>query len=138
MFLQRRTQATYEELLAAIVNHCQQLNLKPDPDYIITDCESSIIQEIQAVLGDAVEIAGCFYHLIQATWRKIQELGLVNHYQDDEEVDDVVEDLDELLTYFDNMYVNGIYWARQNANNIQVRVSVCVSHLIHVMLMNKN
>ena len=57
----------------------------PDPDYIITDYESSIIPEIQAVLGDAVETAGCFYHLTLATWRKIQELGLVNHYWDSEE-----------------------------------------------------
>ena len=83
-FLQRKTQATYDELLDAIVNHCQQLNLEPDPDYIITDYESSIIQAIKAVLGDAVETAGCFYHLTCATWRKIQELGFVNRYEDDE------------------------------------------------------
>ena len=63
-----------------VVNHCHQLNLEPDPDY-----EISVIQAIPAVLGDAVESAGCFYHLTQATWRKIQELGLVNRYQDDDE-----------------------------------------------------
>ena len=84
-FLQRKTQATYEELLDAIVNHCQQLNLEPDPAYVITDFEISVIQAIPAVLGDAVESGGCFYHLTQATWRKIQELGLVIHYRDDEE-----------------------------------------------------
>ena len=84
-FLQRKTQATYEELLDAIVNHCQQLNLELGSDYIITDYESSIIQAIQAVHRDAVETAGCFYHLTPATWRNIQELGTVNRYRNDEE-----------------------------------------------------
>ena len=37
-------------------------------------------------------------------------------------------DLDELLTYFDNMYVNGIYRA----------ISFRVSHLMHGTFMNKH
>ena len=41
-FLQRKSQETYEELLNAIVNYCEQLNLAPDPDYIITDYENSL------------------------------------------------------------------------------------------------
>ena len=31
------------------------------------------------------------------------------------------DDLDELLTYFANTFINGIYRARENANNIRVR-----------------
>ena len=84
-FLQRKSQETYEELLNAIVNYCEQLNLALDLDYIITDYENSVIQEIPAVLGNHVETAGCFYHLTQATWRKVQELGKVNWYKTEEE-----------------------------------------------------
>ena len=146
-FLQRKSQETYEELLNAIVNYCEQLNLAPDPDYIITDYENSVIQAIPAVLRNHVETAGCFYHLTQATWRKVQELGKVNRYKTEEEfqhfcgmldglafltVDDVVDgfeyirtiapyDTEDLLAFFDSTYVNGIFRARQNGNDVQVR-----------------
>ena len=144
-FLQRKTQETYEELINAIINYRQQLNIDPDPEYIITDFKISMIQAIRAILGDDITITGCFYHLTQATWRKIQDLAMVNRYIDDETfrhfcgmldrlaflpVDDVIggfehlrliapDGTDQLLTYFDNTYVNGIYRARQNGNNIR-------------------
>ena len=145
--LHRKTQETYEELINVIINYCQQLNIDPDPEYIITDFEISMIQAIRAILGDDITITGCIYHLTQATWRKIQDLAMVNRYRDDEAfqhfcgmldglaflpVDDVIggfehlrlitpDGTDQLLTYFDNTYVSGIYRARQNGNNIRVR-----------------
>src|SRR6218665_699646 len=32
--------------------------------------------------GQQVNVTGCFYHLTQSTWRKIQELGLSVAYRD--------------------------------------------------------
>lgn len=36
-------------------------------------------------MGQHVTIQGCFYHLSQSTWRKIQELGLSTAYRDNAE-----------------------------------------------------
>ncbi|KAG1713953.1 hypothetical protein GQR58_002021 [Nymphon striatum] len=39
----------------------------------------------KGVFGRNIRSRGCFYHLTQSTWRKIQDLGLANHYKDDNE-----------------------------------------------------
>ena len=38
------------------------------------------------LIGDQVSIQGCFYHLTLSTWRKVQELRLLNLYKDSPEV----------------------------------------------------
>jgi len=38
------------------------------------------------VLGSHVNVQGCFHHLTQSTWRKVQELGLTTAYKDDDNV----------------------------------------------------
>lgn len=40
----------------------------------------------KTVFGDHVHVQGCFFHLTQSTWRKVQTLGLTTRYKDDEEV----------------------------------------------------
>ena len=78
---------------------------------------------------------GCFYHLTQSTWRRIQADGLQQQYKDDEEtrhffgmldglaflpVTDVKlgmvflreiarDDLLTVIEYFDTTYVNGAF-----------------------------
>ena len=67
-----------------------------------------------------VRTQGCFYYLMQVTWRKIQSLGLTTHYRTDEDVqhfigmldglalrDNIPEGLDPLVDYFDQTYVTG-------------------------------
>ena len=39
---------------------------------------------VTTTTGLQVNIHGCFYHLTQSTWRKIQSLGLVQHYGEEE------------------------------------------------------
>ncbi|KAG1657419.1 hypothetical protein GQR58_023391 [Nymphon striatum] len=39
----------------------------------------------KGVFGRNIRSRGCFYHLTQSTWKKIQDLGLANHYKDDNE-----------------------------------------------------
>jgi len=106
-----------------------------DPLYIHVDFERAIITAIKHVLGEHINIQGCFYHLTQSTHRKVQELGLQRMYRENEEfsefcgkmdglaflpIDDVKEgmtylrtivpsDAEELLDYFDKTYVNGTY-----------------------------
>ena len=50
------------------------------------DFELAIHQAIPPVFGSEVTCRGCFYHLTQSSWRKIQELGLTTIYKDDEDI----------------------------------------------------
>ena len=41
---------------------------------------------VRTTLGSHVAVQGCFFHLCQSTWRKIQELGLVQAYRNKPDV----------------------------------------------------
>ncbi|KAG7174250.1 putative MULE transposase domain-containing protein 2 [Homarus americanus] len=146
--LQRNTQDTYEELLKAVLDKCSVYFLCPDPSTVMLDFEQAIHQAITAVLGTEVTCHGCFYHSTQASWRKIQELGLTTIYKDSEGVklfcgtvdilaflpledipagidylrDHTPDGLEPFLTYFDQTYVTGSYrLARQYHDDDQVQ-----------------
>ncbi|KAL8613974.1 hypothetical protein ACOMHN_023209 [Nucella lapillus] len=78
-------QGVYEELFRAIVTKCQEEHLYPDPVTVSIDFEKAAIKAIHSVFGEHVRIRGCFYHLCQATWRKVQEVGLTNAYKDNDQ-----------------------------------------------------
>ena len=78
-FLERKNQAAYKELFEAIEDKLLDMNLTVDPDKVICDFESALIQAVGNIFGD-VDIQGCFFHLTQSTWRKIQDLRLVERY----------------------------------------------------------
>lgn len=67
--LQGKTQEIYETLLQAITDRCHTLCLSRSKD-----CERAVIQAINSVFGPTTSTQGCFYHLTQITWRKIQSL----------------------------------------------------------------
>ena len=134
-FMNGKSQNVYEELFTAINNKCELLGFDCDPLRINIDFELAVIKAIKAVFGDHVHIQGCFYHLTQNIWRKIQELGLAPFYRSDssiklfcgmidalaflpcEQVTDGMEylhsecpsELVDLLGYFDTTYVSGTY-----------------------------
>ena len=135
--LEKKTEQTYENMLKAISESCHDRKLFPDPKKVSVDFESAVISAITNVLG--AETSGCFYHLCQSTWRKIQELGLVPLYSEDEQfrtfcgmidglallpLDKVLTGMEHLKTicpesghslleYFDITYVSGKYKATQ-------------------------
>ena len=134
-FLPNKHQSTYEELFTAIQDRCTELGFQADPTTITLDFEQAVINAVTSSFGPQVNVHGCFYHLTQATWRKIQTLGLVQRYREEEDVklfcgmldglaflpvDDVPEGmtylrehtpegLEPLLDYFDNTYVSGAF-----------------------------
>lgn len=136
--LPNKTRATYEELFQAIVDKCADLNYYINVQTVVTDFEDGVLRAVLAVFGRDVESKGCFYHLTQSTWRKIQELGLGTQYNINAEfrlfcgmidalaflpLEDVDEGMrylktvipqdppeaEELLMYFDCTYVIGSF-----------------------------
>ncbi|XP_071747499.1 uncharacterized protein [Lepeophtheirus salmonis] len=74
--LPNKTQATYTRLFQEIsaINPCLS------PQLVTTDFEMASMNALQSVFPD-VQIKGCFYHLSQSIYRKIQENGLQDSYQ---------------------------------------------------------
>ena len=65
MLLQRKNQATYEEMLQALIEKCHENNLCPDPTTIMVDFQLPMLNSIKNVIR--VDACGCFYHKAQAT-----------------------------------------------------------------------
>ena len=61
------------------------------------------------------EIRGCFYHLTQSTWRKIQNLGLANVYKDDAEFRLLCGTLDALALLPTDKVKEGMEYIRRVA-----------------------
>ena len=135
--LQRKTQTTYETLLNVL------LEARCDPSVIIIDFERSVELAISSVFGEHVHVQFCFYHLTQSISHKIQNIGLKNMYENEddfrlfcgqidtlaflplEEVTEgmnhlketVPEEAETLLHYFDATYVSGQLRHRRNMDD---------------------
>eukprot|EP00102_Acyrthosiphon_pisum_P022961 XP_016660171.1 PREDICTED: uncharacterized protein LOC107883837 [Acyrthosiphon pisum] len=72
-------------MLTIILKKCEEQHLFPDPVVVHdVDFERAVITAITHVLEQHVHIQGCFYHLTQSTYRKVQELGLQTQYREDQ------------------------------------------------------
>lgn len=131
--LPSKDQSTYEETFTAILNTCNEHNLVPSPVSITCDFEVAIHNAIHTMFGAGVRIQGCFYHLTQSTWRRVQQEGLSVRYKEEDEIkqfcgmldglaflppervsegmnllkQQVPEGLFDLVDYFDTTYVHG-------------------------------
>lgn len=143
--LQKKSRQAYEELFQAIIDKCNNMGLQINITKVVTDFEDGLLRATSAVFGRQVEHQGCFYHLTQATWRKIQKFRLATHYMSDpvfrhfcNTLDALaflpIEDLPEgiayirrltpeepaetadLVDYFDATYVSGTYRPVQQLN----------------------
>ena len=66
-----KSQDEYQEMLQAVVAAIRQTGFDADPDVIITHFEQAVFDAAATVLGNHAIHRGCFYHLTQATWRKV-------------------------------------------------------------------
>lgn len=84
-FMSSKNEASYIELFQIITNKCTTLRLVLDPVTVMLDFEKSMMNAIYNFFGGHVEVKGCFFHLCQSTWRKIQQLALSQDYIDNDE-----------------------------------------------------
>ena len=75
--LPNKTMATYNRLFGALKNLQPQFT----PIMWMTDFELAAINAIRQNFPGVV-ITGCFFHMQQCMWRKIQSLGLTNAYSE--------------------------------------------------------
>ncbi|XP_074641232.1 uncharacterized protein LOC141898982 [Tubulanus polymorphus] len=142
--LEKKDQATYEEMLQILLDECEQRSIFPEPEVIMADFEKAIHNAVGVLFDNQVQMKGCFFHLTQSVWRKVQQLGLAKQYREDEEFRLFVgmifglaflpvayvkegltyicsvapDDALELLGYFDATYVNGGYKSVRAPNGI--------------------
>ena len=83
-------------MLEAVTDACTALGFNADPTTVVTDFEMAAMQAVRAVFGQQVHVQGCFFHLCQSTWRRVQDLGLTDLYKADDVAKHFVGMLDGL------------------------------------------
>ena len=142
-YLPSKTKDVYKEMLESIVSACKDRNIILDPVQVVADYEIGIHNAVLDVFENEASISGCFYHLTQSTWRRVQNEGLQSLYNADQEVrefcgkidglaflpvndvkegikvlyDEAPEHLRCLVEYFDTNYVNGGFKVSQKRND---------------------
>ena len=76
--LTNKTEETYTRLFKEVEQHVAN-----SPTDILMDFERAALNSVGQVYPNT-EFKGCFYHFSSNIWKHIQNLGLQNHYQDDE------------------------------------------------------
>lgn len=79
--LPNKTQITYNRLLTLRKKHIPNFN----PDIITMNFEAAAIKAINNIFP-RTQISGRNYHFNQALWRKVQNVGLVDEYKNNEEI----------------------------------------------------
>ena len=113
-FLINKNQSTYEEFLSAIQDRCDTLGFQADPTTVTMDFELAPMKAVTSIFGPQVKIHGCFYHLTQSTWRKVQSLGLVTRYREEEDVKHFCGMLDGLAFLPLDDVLEGLAYLRDN------------------------
>jgi hypothetical protein len=134
-FLPNKVKSTYITILQQVIINCLQTSNNPKPKYIMIDFKIGAICATKHVFDDSVQIKGCFFHLCQSMWRKIQHLRLSSVYKNYKNIRmncDMINALAFLLhsevssgmaylytiipiellpvaKYFDDIYVSGTY-----------------------------
>lgn len=76
-----KTSEIYKQCLKFVIKKCEELFLQFHPTRVVIDFEISIHKAVSTV-WDNIKIIGCRFHISQAWWRKIQQLGLTKHYKE--------------------------------------------------------
>src|SRR5579884_2030552 len=83
LLLTGKSEEIYRCLFEELVDFAAESNITLQPSVIITDFELASINASCQVFPD-IDNKGCFFHLCQSGWRKIQSCGLATRYGNDE------------------------------------------------------
>lgn len=134
--LEGKHEEEYSRVLEVVRDAVQRYRINPcTPMKIMSDFEKAILNACAAIYP-AIPRSGCFFHLGQAVYRRVQALGLQARYNDEQDDsirnythmmlslayvpsadvprvfqelrNDSPDELKDLLEYFDTYYVRGI------------------------------
>ncbi|CAB4474192.1 unnamed protein product [Rhizophagus irregularis] len=138
-----KSKESYERLFQGLIEFGEENDQILIPPVIISDFEQASINAVQVEFPDSIQ-KGCFFHLCQNFWKKIQALGLAAEYGESEnfsimlrhitalsflppsEIPSAFDQIKplmplnaiELVQYFEDNYVHGkIIRCRQLRNN---------------------
>lgn len=143
VLLPNKTQETYRRLFEEV----KRLTSQANPTSVTMDFEKAAMNAIQESFQE-VEIHGCFYHLAQNVYRKIQSEGLHERYMNDENVslslrmltalafvpvnevakafealqEDMSEELQTIYDYFEDSYIGPIRRRRRGKPTFDLEV----------------
>ncbi|GFR64353.1 hypothetical protein ElyMa_003629800 [Elysia marginata] len=80
----QKSRANYERHFEAVAEACNDRG-GARVTCIKMDFEDAAMRAAPAVFVRRVIVSGCFFHVTECTWSKIQELNFVNAYRDDED-----------------------------------------------------
>lgn len=85
MFLPNKSEDTYTRALEEVSNLAETLDLELDPEVAVTDFERAAINAIGTVFPDCRR-QGCFFHLTQNFYKRIQSSGASGVYANDNKI----------------------------------------------------
>ncbi|CAH1763582.1 7335_t:CDS:2 [Entrophospora sp. SA101] len=119
-----KSEESYRCLFQELVNLGEETGHHLALPMILTDFEQAAINAAQSEFPGSIN-KGCFFHLCQNIWRKIQTLGLAIEYSNDEDFNAfdqirplLPESAAELAQYFENNYVHGRIWHELRNGNV--------------------
>lgn len=80
--LPNKTEETYKSLFNHLKSKCEEYELHFNPKHITVDFEIALQNAVRSS-WPSVHVRGCRFHLSQAWWRKIQQLGLSQEYKNE-------------------------------------------------------
>uniref|UniRef100_A0A6P7F583 Uncharacterized protein LOC114326048 n=1 Tax=Diabrotica virgifera virgifera TaxID=50390 RepID=A0A6P7F583_DIAVI len=80
--LPNKQKFTYKSLFELLKKKCQDLGCNLNPTKIVIDYELGIHSSMREVFPEA-NVVGCRFHLAQAWWRKVQNVGLSSEYKNE-------------------------------------------------------
>ena len=116
-FMLNKSEASYMELFQILTNKCRSLGMTLDPAIVTVDFEKAMMNTIVNYFGTRVVVKGCYFHLCQSSWRKIQELGLSQVYLNDDEIQCFCGMLDGLAFLPLNLVAAGVQYIKNNTPN---------------------
>ena len=84
ILMTNRSEEIYIKLFEELTDLGEQAILNLLPPIIITDFEQAVINATRSEFPDSIH-KGCFFHLCQNLWRKIQSEGLAIEYGNNED-----------------------------------------------------
>ena len=81
--LSGKSESTYRHCISAVIEFCSKHGCQFKHSIVHVDFELSVINVMKEFFPDVI-IKGCRFHLAQALWRKIQNIGLSVEYKDPE------------------------------------------------------